>query len=153
MSFIKPLVTTILNVSSSWYYSVRYDERYTDLMKALDIAKPTTLRHMYYRCFSNENNGHILKDCISKGDDAPAQLEDLRCTNNMKQYRQSVPAFRYNDAVFPPYGDTKHHWYITTVAPYRHVSLITNSKKAICNYISYTFDFQLHFVPLPGTLQ
>ena len=46
-----------------------------------------------------------------------SQLKYLRCTDNMQRYRQSVPAFRYNAAVFPPYGDTKHHWYIRTYGP------------------------------------
>ena len=46
-----------------------------------------------------------------------SQLKYLRCTDNMQRYRQSVPAFRYNAAVFPPYGDTIHHWYIRTYGP------------------------------------
>ena len=33
MSFITPLITTIQNVSSSWYYSVCDDERYEGLMR------------------------------------------------------------------------------------------------------------------------
>ena len=86
-------------------------------------------------------NNSILKECISKGDGTPVQLEDLRCTNNMRRYRQSVPAFTYNAAVFPPYGDTKHHWYIRTVDPYKHVSLITNSKVEISNYINNARGF------------
>ena len=72
-------------------------------------------------------------------------------TYNMERYRQSVPAFRYNAAVFPPYGDTKHHWYISTFGPDKHVSLITDSKADICNYINNTFT--LDFVPLPNSLQ
>ena len=57
----------------------------------------------------------------------------------MERYRQSVPAFTYNAAVFPPYGDTIHHWYIGT--PYKHVSLITDSKEENINYINNTFKF------------
>ena len=60
------------------------------------------------------------------------QLKDLKCSDSMERYRQSVPAFTYNAAVFPPYGDTIHHWYIRTVFPFRHVSLITDSKEEIC---------------------
>ena len=67
----------------------------------------------------------------------------------MGRYRQSVQPFRYNAAVFPPYGDTKHHWYISTCFPYKHVSLITDSKEEIGNDINNTFGFILHFVPLP----
>ena len=149
MSFITPLITTIQNVSSYWYYSVRKDKRYKDLMETLDIPAPTTEHYIYYIGRAHINS--ILEDCISRGDGTPAQLKDLYCSNNMERYRQSVPAFRYNAAVFPPYGDTIHHWYIGT--PYKHVSLITESKEEICNYISNTFKCYLYFVPLPDTQQ
>ena len=94
-----------------------------------------------------------LKDCIRKGDGTPAQLEDLECTDNMERYRQSVPAFTYNAAVFPPYGDTIHHWFIITYDPVKHVSLITDSKEDICKYINNASCIDLNFVPLPYTLQ
>ena len=80
-------------------------------------------------------------------------LEYLWCSDNMERYRQSVPAFRYNAAVFPPYEYTKHHWYIRIVGPDKHVSLITDSKADICNYINNTWAFNLNFVPLPDTRQ
>ena len=98
-------------------------------------------------------NNTTLKDCIRKGDGTPAQLEYLRCSNNMERYRQSVPAFRYNAAVYRPYGDTIHHWYIRTYGPDKHVSLITDSKEDILNYIDNAWGFFLHFVPLPDTPQ
>ena len=158
ISFITPFITTIQNVSSFWYkYSVCKDGRYKGLTKTLDTPKLTAIGSMCYTTFmgradaadaSNERN---LRDCISKGDGTPVQLEDLECTRNMERYRQGVPAFRYNAAVFPPYGDTKHHWYIET--SHKHVSLITNSKQEILNDINNTSAFTLHFVPLPETLQ
>ena len=147
MSFITPLITTIQNVSSWWYDSVCKDERYKGLTETLDIPAPKATPYMYYSC-SYYNN--TVKDCISKGDGTPVQLKDLICTDNMERYRQSVPAFRYNAAVFPPYGDTIHHWFITT--PYKHVSLIADSKEEICNYISNTIGILLCFVPLPDAL-
>ena len=165
MSFITPLITTIQNVSSEWYYSVCDDERYKGLMETLDIPepKPTALRYMCYNmvwCAARTNNNTLrdtlrvtLRECISKGDGTPVQLEDLRCSDNMERYRQSVPAFTYNAAVFPPYGDTIHHWHITTCFPYKHVSLITDSKEEICNYINNACGILLFFVPLPDTLQ
>ena len=172
MSFITPLITTIQNVSSMWYCSVCYDERYKGLTKTLDIPKPTAGRSIYYRARILEEiygldksepqledfwcpNTRVLMGCISKGDGTPAQLEDLRCTDNMERYRQCVPAFTYNTAVFPPYGDTKHHWYIITVDPVRHVSLITDSKEKILDYINNIniSDIFLAFIPLPDTLQ
>ena len=100
-----------------------------------------------------DNNERNLKDCISRGDGTPAQLEDWWCSDNMERYEQSVPAFRYNAAVFPPYGDTIHHWYIRTYGPYKLVSLITNSTQEILDDINNTSAFTLHFVPLPDTLQ
>ena len=154
MSFITPLITTIQNVSTAWYNSVCYDERYKDLTKTLDIPEPTAVRYMYYSTMVYRAHiNYTLKDCIRKGDGTPVQLEELWCSKNMKRYRQSVPAFTYNAAVFPPYGDTKHHWYISTCFPYKHVSLITDSKEEISNDINNTFGFTLHFVPLPDTLR
>ena len=150
MSFITPLITTVDNVNTDWYNSVRDDERYIGLMKTLNIPEPTAARAMGYSTFWSSNNKRILKDCISKGDGTPAQLEALYCTDNMERYRQTVPAFRYNAAVFPPYGDTKHHWFIRAHKGYSsdHVSLITNSREEILIYKS---TIGLFFVPLPDS--
>ena len=153
MSFITPLITTIQNVNSEWYYHVSMDERYEGLIRRLDIPKPAESRYMYYNnyCYYDNNNKRVLKDCISKGDGTPAQLEDLVCSDNMERYKHSV--FRYNAVVFPPYGDTKHHWYIATENSYIHVSLIANSKEEILDYINNGRFINLDFVPLPDTLQ
>ena len=158
MSFITPLITTIQNVSSRWYNSVCKDERYNGLTRTLNIPAPTaapTSRYMYYyynRCAEHtNNNARALRDCIRKGDGTPAQLKYLRCSDNMERYRQSVPAFRYNTAVFPPYGDTIHHWHIKT--PDYHISLITDSKQEILYCINNASHIELHFVPLPDTSQ
>ena len=161
MSFIIPLITTIQNVSSWWYSSVCKDKRYSGLTKTLDIPEPTAARYMRYIPFVDraaykdimceDTYNKTLEDCISKGDGTPAHLENFWCSDNMERYRQSVPAFRYNAAVFPPYGDTIHHWYIITFDPDKHVSLITNSNQEIINCINNVFA--LHFVPLPDTLQ
>ena len=141
MGFIKPLIATIEKVSSVWCNSVRFDERYSRLMTTLDIPRPTALRFITYMV--GRHNRHVLKDCISKGDDTPAQLKYLKCSKNMEIYRQSVPALRYNDAVFPPYGDTTYHWYISTYDPVKHVSLITDSKEEILDYIDNAMYFSL----------
>ena len=50
MSFITPLITTIQNVSSDWYYNVCNDERYKGLTKTLDIPEPTILIHQHVIC-------------------------------------------------------------------------------------------------------
>ena len=153
MSFITPLITTIQNVSSEWYDTVCRDERYNSLTETLDnIPRGASNNYIYYSCiWGSNNNTRVLKDCISKGDGTPVQLEELWCSDNMERYRQSIPAFRYNAAVFPPYGDTKHHWYITTVD--KRASLITDSKEDILNYINNALAFYLDFVPLPDTQQ
>ena len=159
MSFITPLITRIQNASSKWYYDVCKDKRYKGLTKTLDIPEPTTARYMYYSSHAVTNyyractNNTTLLDCIRKGDGTPVQLENLKCSDNMERYRQSVPAFRYNAAVYPPYGDTKHHWYIRIVGPDKNVSLITDSKEEILYCIDNAFGFILHFVPLPDTSQ
>ena len=153
MSFITPLITTIQNVSSWWYYSVLKDERYTGLMRTLDIPEPTAARVMCYIRRAGTYNNNTLEDCIRKGDGTPSQLVYLECTGNMKRYRQSVPAFTYNTAVFPPYGDTIHHWYISTYDSDTHVSLITDSKEEISNDINNARYILLSFVPLPDTQQ
>ena len=150
MSFITPLITTIQNVSSLWYHSVCMDEKYGDLTKTLDIPAPTTSGYIaFYRTWDNKNNKGILEDCISTGDGTPAQFVSLYCTQNMQRYRKGLPPFRDNAAVFPPYGDTKYHYYIKTYDPDKHISLITDSKEELLNYINNTWDFELHFVPLP----
>ena len=151
MSFITPLITTIQNVSSGWYDFVCKDERYNGLMRTHNNI-PTALR-INYIYYSSNYNRRVLRDCVSKGNGTPVQFKDFVCSNNMERYRQSVPAFRYNAAVFPPYGDTKHHWYIRIVGPDKHVSLIPDSKEEISNYINNAFAFYLHFVPLPDTLK
>ena len=109
--------------------------------------------HVLLQPHNYNKSTRVLRDCISKGDCTPVQLKELYCSVNMERYRQTVPAFRYNAAVFPPYGDTKHHWYIRTYDPDRHVSLITNSKQEVLHDINNTSAFTLHFVPLPDTLQ
>ena len=157
MSFITPLITTIQNVSHDWYCSVyKYkDKRYDGLMKTLDARKPVFIPVLipepYIGCRAHISN--TLKDCISRGDGTPVQFEGLYCSYNMGTYKQSVPAFTYNAAVFPPYGDTKHHWYISTFDPDKHVSLIANSKEEILDYIDNATYIELNFVPLPDTLQ
>ena len=153
MSFITPLITTIQNVNSWWYYNVCEDERYKGLTGTLDIPAPTAECVMLYMGRRAAYNNINLRDCIRKGDGTPAPLRNLHCSDDMERYKQIVPAFTYNAAVFPPYGDTTHHWYIRTFDPNRHVSLITDSREEICNYINNAWGIFLHFVPLPDTQQ
>ena len=147
MSFIQPLIITIQIVSSRWYYSVCFDERYKGLMTKLNIPEPIAARNMYYMDLAG------ITKCISEGDGKPLQLKDLKYTDNMKRYGESVAAFTYNADVYPPYGDTKHHWYIKAVGPNKHLSLIADSREEISNCINKAIGAELHFAPLPATLQ
>ena len=121
MSFMKPLIKTIKNVSSHWYNSVCEDNEYNDLIETLEIPRDTVSRDIFYSSYykKNINNYSSLMNCISEGDCTQAPLQNLNCTNNMERYRQSVPAFSYNAAEFPPYGDTRHHWYIAIHYKYK----------------------------------
>ena len=65
MTFITPLITTIQNVSSDWYYSVCKDERYKSLMTTLDIPAPTATANM---CWIKEYNLRGCTALITWGD-------------------------------------------------------------------------------------
>ena len=108
---------------------------------------------MYYRAQKSGRSIHRAQNYDNNARVLYRMYKDLQCSDNMERYRDSVPAFRYNTAVFPPYGDTIHHWYISTLGPDKHVSLITDSKEDICNYINNRCEMFLCFVPLPDTLQ
>ena len=150
MSFIKPFITIICNVSSEWYENLFADERYKGLKGPLDLPDPTTLSYMYYgfdNYYLTDNPRNSLFDCIRKGDGTPVRFSDLRCSNNMKKYRQFIPGFTYNDTTISPYGDAKCHWYIRTWYPYTFMSLITNSKEEVLHDINGAEHFHLCFVP------
>ena len=128
-------------------------------METLDLAGPTMFDmfstydsdemresvrgHAMWYSGSEGNNKFILINCIRGdgiGTPSPVQLRNLEYTKNMDNYKQSVPAFTYNAAVFPPYGDTKHHWSIYKIFPFQqHISFITDSKEEILDYICRCF--------------
>ena len=161
MSFIKPLITTILSVDECWYYSVCKDRRYGDLVRTLSIPEPTRSRYIYY----DIDNDSLVHDSISKGDGTPVQLKDSNwrySERDMERYIQRIPAFTYNTAVFPPWGDAKHHWYATTTSKQRamfifpfddsstHLSLLTDSTNQILEYTNADNEFvtlNLQYVP------
>ena len=149
MSFMKPLIETIQSVSSKWYEGVCKDNRYEGLMKTLNIPTPTAEHDIYYSTWGNDNNKLVLKNCING---KSARLERLKCTKNMQRYEQSVPDFTYNDTAFPPFGDTKHHWYISKYLAKHsdHVSFITNSKNELLDYINDGAIY-ICFIPLPDS--
>ena len=84
-------------------------------------------------------------------------VEDI-CTNsnNMAAYKETIPAFRYNPAVVPPYSLNNAHWYLCKykdngVLTYNFISFITNTQQEIVNHLESCTDAWLWYVPLPDS--
>ena len=77
-----------------------------------------------------------IQECIQAGDGAPLVLpiENIYCTDNMASYKQTVPVFRYNPAVVPPYGLNNGHWFLAC-------SFVSNSVETL-TCISFIIDWQ-----------
>ena len=73
----------------------------------------------------------------------------------MAQYKKSVPAFRYNPAVVPPYITNNGHWYLLCqykdngVTKYNFISFITDTQQHIVNCLESCKHAYLLFVPIP----
>ena len=159
MRFLKPLIITIQNVDHEWRCAVRCDPRYKGLLETLDIPEITItklklqlqnnsgLRGHFSNIFINQR---ALYDFINEGDGEPKQLFWVNSG------KEDEPAFTYNAAAFPPYGDTKHHFYISTVKNHifmdKYVSFIIDSKEDILTYLHKSDCSFLHFVPLEDTI-
>ena len=156
MRFIKPLLTRILTDHANSRF---YDVICNTYRRRTPAEHNPVSSYMFYDVDNSNYYKHILYNCISTG--TPPRLKNLTCSNNMEIYKQIVPEFKYNAVVFPPYGDTKHHWYIRRSTrsvdglddTEQLVSLITNSKDEILNNIdkynsNTTVQLQLHFEPL-----
>ena len=156
MSFIRPLITTLRNVSSEWYANLLLlvdlvrDERYEGLKGTLDLPDLNTESYTFLRygfhIYSCDRKYDLL-NCIRKGDGTPVRFKGMNCSKNMEKYLRCVPEFRYNDTTVPPYGDAKCHWYIITRYNFKFVSLITDSKEDVLHDIKVAKDVDLGFVP------
>ena len=77
----------------------------------------------------------------------------------MAAYKETVPAFRYNPAVVPPYSLNNAHWHIhcrykdNGVTTYNFISFsfITNTQQEIVNHLESCTDAWLRYVPLPDS--
>ena len=156
MSFIRPLITTLRNVSSEWYANLLLrvdlvkDERYEGLKGTPDLPDPNTESYTFLRygfhIYSCDRKYDLL-NCIRKGDGTPVRFKGMNCSKNMEKYLRCVPEFRYSDTTVPPYGDAKCCWYIITRYNFKFVSLITDSKEDVLHDIKVAKDVDLGFVP------
>ena len=154
-TFIKILFTKVRDMYSDWVYDLNRDPRYKDMVGALGLREPTVYRYFYYA--SNESITNKIKECIQAGDGTPLVLpvEDILCTDNMAAYKETIPAFRYNPAVVPPYSLNNAHWYLKCqykdygVTTYNFISFITITQQDIVNHLESCYYAWLTYVPLP----
>ena len=156
-TFIKTIFTKVQDMCSNWVYKLNEDSRYKDMVEALGLRTPAVYRYFYY--VSSDSNTDKIKECIQAGDGTPLVIpvKDIRCADNMAAYKETVPAFRYNPAVVPPYSLNNAHWYLTCeyedndVATYNFISFITNTQQEIVNHLESCTGAWLRYVPLPDS--
>ena len=156
-AFIKTIFTKVQDMYSSWVYYLNLDSRYKDMVEALGLRTPAVPNYFYYA--NSDSNTNKIKECIQAGDGTPLVLpvEDIHCTNNMAAYKETVPAFRYNPAVVPPYSLNNGHWFLTCqykdngVITYNFISFITNTQQEIVNHLESCTGAWLWYVPLPDS--
>ena len=156
-TFIKTLFTKVQDVYSNWVHNLISDSRYKDMVGALGLRTPAVVRYFYYG--SNDSNTNKIKECIQAGDGTPLVLpvEHIYCSDNMAAYKETVPAFRYNPALVPPYSLNNGHWYLTCqykdngVTTNNFISFITNTQQEIVNHLESCTEAWLWYVPLPDS--
>ena len=156
-TFIKTIFTKVQDVYSKWVYNLISDSRYKDMVVALGLRKPAVHRIFYYG--SIDSNTNKIKECIQAGDGTPLVLpvESMHCSDNMAAYKETVPAFRYNPAVVPPYTINNAHWYLECeykdngVITNNFISFITNTQQEIVNHLESCTHAWLLYVPLPDS--
>ena len=153
-TFIKTLFSEVQDMYSGWVLYVTHDSRYKDLIESLKLGECSENRYFCYK--SNHNLVSQLKECIQKGDGTPViPATPVHCTDNMAQYKELVPAFRYNPAVVPPYITNNGHWYIVyqykdnVVTKHNFISFITDTQQYIVNCLESCKQAYLFFVPIP----
>ena len=156
-TFIKTLFTKAQDIYSDWVYDLNQDPRYKDMVEALGLRTPAVLNYFYYA--STDSNTIKIKKCIQAGDGTLLVLpvEGISCSDNMASYKETVPAFRYNPAVVPPYTINNAHWYFmfrykdNDVTTYNFISFITNTQQEIVNHLESCTRAWLRYVPLPDS--
>ena len=127
------------------------------MVATLGLRNPAVDPYFYY--VSSDSNTNKIKECIQAGDGTPLVLpvEDIDCSDNMAAYKETVPAFRYNPAVVPPYSLNNVHWFLhcryedNGVTTYNVVSFITNTQQEIVNHLESCTGAWLLYVPLPDS--
>ena len=155
ISFIKTLFAKIEDIYDTWLYDVSCDVRFRELVITLRLITDTNT-FLYHYCSHDNNNLIVLKQCIEKGDgtDLTFATNCIRNTEDMEVYRDNMPVFRYNTAIFPPYGVCTGHWYMAFCKEdYSHnlVSLTTESQQSILSYFESCYLVELYFIPSPDS--
>ena len=156
-TFIKTLLSKVQEMYSEWVTDVISDSRYVDIVSTFGLGNPAVSRNLYYN--SDIDRVSQLKQCIQARDGTPLVLpvEDIVCTDNMSVYKDTVPAFRYNPAVVPPYTINNGHWYLVCkykdndVTAWNFISFITDTQQDIINYLETCVHAFLCFVPIPDS--
>ena len=149
-TYIVNLLKVLQSASKQWYLSFckarNIQWSYSIKQKLGQSSKESPEEYLHYLLYVSDNTS-ILRDCIEKGDGTPINLPriDLKYSDGMAKYAESVPAFRYNPNVVPQYGNIEGHWFILTENN-DYLSFITKSQKHILKYISGSF---VHLVYVP----
>ena len=163
---IETVFLKVHDIDSDWGNYVARDSRYSNMKATHEskrmvgtpcLGRPAVLRYFYYYC--NEKIVSQLKQCIQAGDSTPLVLpvKNIRCSDNMRVNKDTVPAFRYNPAVVPPYGINNAHWYLVCkcngygITTFSLISFITDVQQEIMNYLKQCAYAWLYFVPLPDS--
>ena len=158
LTFIKTLFTKIDDFYDNWLEDSRDDRRNYELFITLRLSTDINTFLCHY-CTHDNNNLIALKQCIEKGDGTELTFPSNRICNteDMEVYKDSMPAFRYNTSIFPPYGVIPGHWYMlfysveSCTSSSRMVSLITESQQDILTYFETSDLVDLHFIPSPDS--
>ena len=155
ITFIRTLFTKIEGIYDRWLYDANDDVRFGELFISLELKIETGDRKRFYHFCDHDNNNLIaLKQCIEEGDGTELTLptNDIENSYDMEVYKDNMPVFRYNTAIFPPYGEVTDHWYLlfsNQVSSFSMVSLITESQQDILGYFEFCNHVELHFIPSP----
>ena len=149
VKFLREFYTTIQNMNSQWYLKFCNTRTYVWLnqMVGLNLEENTEKCNLYYFLYVSQQNSS-LRNCIEVGDGTPINLPkgDLKYSESMEKYAESIPAFRYNPNVVPQYGNIEGHWLLLTENN-NYVSFITESQQHILQNITNCFVY-LVYVPL-----
>ena len=153
-TFIQSIFSKVQEMYSYWVTCVTEDSKYKDMVKTLGLRGPAVYRYFYY--MNRPNNTNKIKECIQAGDGASLVLpkEDIFSSDSMTAYKQTVPAFRFDPAVVPPYCLNKAHWFLLCryeddyVTTHNFISFITNTQQEIVDHLESCTGAYLMYVPL-----